>query len=277
MPRIVDTTPTFDEFARDAFLESPITREQQWKERYEGAYPEVFEAFYARQPEQKGRAALARELSRVRDRAQQAGPLMAGIIEEVEPSVREALGVTDVAEPVHVLMIGPYSANAVVGRLGDDVALFHCLEWFQSPDAAKVLVAHEDTHAWHEAVLGQPGPEDDVAWTTFYEGLGVQASRTVVPDRPEDDYFWYGLAGFEDWLPWCREHRDDLVNQLRTSLDDPGAVDTLYGAGMVEGRWRVGFFLADLVVGGMGRTLPELVRMSVPEAQEAVRTALAPS
>jgi len=271
--RILDISSDFDAFARQAFLESPVLREGLWRERYEGAHPEVFEAFYAEQESTEGRAALVRELSKVRRRVGEATPVMRQLIEELDPAVQKALGLSRDPSPRHVLLVGPYSTNAVVGRLGGEVTLFHCLEWFNSPEGARVVVAHEAVHAWHEVTLGERPPED-VAWTTFYEGVAIQASRELVPGRDEYDYFWYGHAGFEDWLPWCREHTDELLGRLRESLDDPGATETFFGAGLVEGRWRVGYFLADVLVGGLGRSLPELVAMSVDEAQEAIRGAL---
>lgn len=274
MARVLDTSPDFEEYARRAFLDNPVTREQQWRERYEGAHPDVFAAFYAEQGSQEGRNALVRELSRVRKRASEAAPVMRKLVEEVEPGVQRVLGVPPTPAPLHVLLVGPYSTNAVVGRLDGEVTLFHCLEWFQSEDGARVLVAHEDTHAWHEIALGEEPPEGDMAWMAFSEGLAIQVSRQVVPDRPEDHYFWYDHAGFEDWLPWCREHRDELLERFRSSLDDPEATDTFFGAGLVEQRWRVGYFLADELVGGLGRSPAELAALSVADARAAVRGAL---
>lgn len=271
MARIVDTSPAFEAFARTAFLESAALREQQWQDRYEGAHSEVFEAFYAKEPSTDGRKALVRELSSLRQRVGEAAPAMGVILEEVDPQVQKALGVKAKSSPVHVLIVGPSSTNAVVGRLGEDVALFHCLEWYRSPDGARVLAAHEDAHAWHEIALGEQPPEDDAAWMAFSEGMAIAASRQVVPGRPEDDYFWFGYDGFEDWLGWCQERRDELVARFAEALDDPAAFDTFFGAGLVEGRWRVGYFVADEVVKGLGRTLPELTAMTVPEARRAVR------
>ena len=274
MARIVDTTPAFEEFASQAFLESPVIREQQWVESYEGAHPDVFEAFYAQQgPPERGNP-LVRELTRVRRQAEEGGAATRSVIEEVEPAVADVLGLPGEPSPLHVLIVGRFSTNAVVGRLDGEVALFHCLEWFGSREGTQVLVAHEDTHAWHELALGQEGP-DDPAWTAFSEGLAIQVSRAVVPDRSEDDYFWYGHAGFEDWLPWCREHRDNLVRLFAASLDDPEATERFFGGGLVEGRWRVGYFVADELVGAMGRAPADLARLSVDEGRDAIRQALA--
>lgn len=271
MPRIVDTSPAFEAFARTAFLESAALREQQWQDRYEAAHGEVFEAFYAKEPSTDGRKALVRELSSLRQRVAEAAPAMRAILEEVDPEVQKALGVKTKSSPVHVLIVGASSTNAVVGRLGDDVALFHCLEWYRSPEGARVLAAHEDAHAWHEIALGEQPPGDDPTWMAFSEGMAISASRAVVPGRADDDYFWFGYDGFEDWLPWCQERRDELVGKFAEALDDPDAFDTFFGAGLVEGRWRVGYFVADEVVKGLGRSIPELAAMSVPEAREAVR------
>lgn len=276
MARILDTLGTFQEYGRKAFMDTPVIRESRMKEMYESAYPEVFEAFYAGAgASAEGRSAVVRELSLVRDRAEEGGEVLQRLIPEVEAAVREALGVAPDPEPLHVLMIGCYSANVLVGRLGDDVAVFHCLEWFQSEEGSRVLVAHEDAHAWHETVLGTRPPQDDAAWMAFSEGLANQVSRAVVPGRPDDDYFWFGHEGFEDWLPWCREHRGELFARFRDELDADGTAETFFGSGLVEKRWRVGYYLADELVGGLGRPLPELAALTVDEGRAAVREALA--
>lgn len=275
MARIVDILPSFEEFARKTFVDSPMVREARWKDLYEGANPEIFEAFYAGQGDKVGKSAVVRELTIVRDRVTDGGPVLHRVIEEVEPAVRDALGLAPTPEPLHVLMVGPYSVNVLVGPMGDDMAVFHCLEWFQSEEGSRVLVAHEDAHAWHRIVLGTVPPADDAAWTTFSEGMATRVSREVVPGRPEEDYFWFGHEGFEDWLPWCVEHRDELVARFRDELDNEGTAETFFGSGLVEKRWRVGYYLADLVVAAMDRPLPELVALSVDEARAAVREVLA--
>ena len=276
MARILDTLDAFQEFGRKAFTDSPVIRESRMKELYEAAYPEVFEAFYsAAGGTREGRSAVVRELTLVRDRAREGGGALHRLIPEVEPAVREALGVAPDPEPLHVLMVGTYSANVLVGRLGDDVAVFHCLEWFQSEEGSRVLVAHEDAHAWHETVLGSRPPQDDAAWMAFSEGLATRVSRQVVPGRPDDDYFWFGHEGFDDWLPWCREHRDELLARLRDELDEEGTAEAFFGSGLVEKRWRVGYYLADELVGGLDRPLPELAALSVDEGRDVVREALA--
>ena len=269
---MLDTTPAFAEFAREAFKYSPVEREVMWRERYEAAHRDVFDAFHAALGER--RTPLVRELSALRRRAEEAAPVIAELAEELDPRVAELLGVESEASPLHVLVVGASSTSAVVGRVGDDVALFHCLEWYRSREGARTLVAHEDTHAWHQIRLGLAPPENDVAWTAFYEGLALRASRQLVPDQPEQDYFWYGYEGFEEWLPWCRERRDTLLETFRASLDDPGAVESFFGGGLVEGQWRVGFFVADEIVGGIGHSVAELAALSVEEAVGVVHSAL---
>ena len=274
MARILDTAPTFDSFARSAFLESPLIRERLWEERYEGEHREVFDAFYAGSGNPTGRSNLVRDLSTVRSRVRAAAPVERRLIEEVEPAVQAALGLPADPSPQHVLVVGSFSVDADVGRLGDDVALFHCLEWFHGEEGMRVLVAHEDAHAWHEIALGVVPPEDDPAWMAFYEGVAIRASREVVPGRPAEQYFWYGHGGFADWLPWCDERRQELLDGFAADLDDPGAVEKWFGGGVVDGRWRLGYYLADVLVGRLGRPLPELVTMSVDDARAAIRTAL---
>lgn len=274
MPRIRDTSPEFERFAKKAFLESPVVRQRLWQEEYRAAHPDVFEAFFASHGSERGISAVTRELSHVRKIASEAASALPELIENVEPAVRDQLGMAEGQPPLHVLMVGTFSANAFVVRLDSDVAVLHCLEWFSGPDVGQVLIAHEDTHAWHETALGDPPPADDLAWLALYEGLAVQTSKVVVPDRPEDDYFWYGVAGFEDWLPWCRENRDALRERFQEALDwedQPQAVEAFFGSGFVEDHWRTGFFLADELVANAGHSLADLAKLSVDEGRALVR------
>jgi len=274
MAHILDTTPAFEAFARKAFLESPFLRETLWEQRYETAHPEVFAAFYAAESSVAGRGALVQDLSQVREVAKYAAPVMTSLIGEVEPVVADAMGMAGAPTPQHVLLVGPMSTSAAVGRLDGDVTLFHCLEWFNSEEGARVLVAHEDAHAFHQMRLEGSLPTD-AAWMAFYEGVAMQVSRAVVPGRAEEDYFWYGYAGFSKWLPWCQEQRGALEEGFAAALDDPEAGETYFGSGLVEGRWRVGFYLADYLVGGLGLSIPELISMTVEEGRAAIVRSLA--
>ncbi|MDP9073945.1 MAG: hypothetical protein M3N98_07190 [Actinomycetota bacterium] len=280
IPRILDTMPAFEAFARKAGVESPFQRELLWKAEYRAAHPEVFAGFDAAVPGSNGGVpTMARELSRIRTRAKEGAPVMREIITEVDPTVATVLGAQAEPSPVHVLMVGAFATNSVVGWVGDDVAVFHCVEWFQSADGARALVAHETAHARHRLALrraGQPmPPDDDLAWAIFAEGLATQASRAVAPGLSEVDYFWYGHSEMEDWVPWCDEHATQLRAQLRSAVDTPGAAEAFFGAGMIDGRWRVGYHAADRLVAGLGRTLPELVALPVAVARQAVCDALA--
>lgn len=277
MPAIRDTTDVFETYARSVFLESPVIREQRWDREYEPALADVFEAYYARLPERAGRAALVRELSLVRERVPAAVTAVIKAIETVEPKVRELLGAPEGSEPLHVLMVGPYGTNAIVGRMGSAVTIFHCLEWFHPMQATKVLVAHEDAHAWHEILLGDPSPEDDPLAMAFSEGLAIQASRGAVPGQPESDYFWYGHDGFETWLPWCHENQDDLRSRFREDIigaSGGDAAERWFGSGLVDGHWRAGYFVADRLVTDLDRPLEELAAMTIAEGADAIRSLL---
>lgn len=274
MARIRDTIPEFEGFAKKAFLESPVVRQRLWEDEYRAAHPDVFASFFAEHGSEAGIPAVTRELSHVRKVAAEAAGALPELIEKVEPAVRDDLGMTDAEPPLHVLMVGTFSANAFVARLGSDVAVLHCLEWFSDRETGQVLIAHEDTHAWHEIALGDPPPADDLAWLAVYEGLAVQTSKAVVPDRPEDDYFWYGVAGFEDWLPWCRDNRDVLRERFQEALDwedQPRAVEAFFGSGFVEDHWRTGFFLADELVANADHSRAELAELTVDEGRTLVR------
>lgn len=255
-----------------------MARELLWKSHYQAANTDVFKAFgEATGGVEGGMAAMVRELSEVRKRVREAAPQMTAMIDEIDPRLAGIMGMAVEPSPVHVLMVGTFTTNSAVGRLGDEVAVFHCLEWFQSPEGTRVLVAHEGSHGWHEIAMeqgGQTAPDDDMAWMVFSEGLATQVSRAAVPDAQEIDYFWYGHPEAQDWLPWCEKHVEELRKHVRAALDIPEALETFFGGGLVDGKWRVGYYLADQIVGSLGKSLPELVAMSVDDARAAVRDAL---
>jgi hypothetical protein len=275
MPRILDTLPDFVTFARKAALETPYEREHLWQDIYEKAHPEVFDGFYASDGSPSGRAAIVREVSRIRKRVDEAAPVVRQAIEDVEAQLPDLLGLHDLdPTPLHVLMVGTLTTNATVGCVGKDIAVFHCLEWFQAAQGARVLVAHETTHAWHQLALGVRPPDDDAAWLAFSEGLAIAASRALVPGRPELEYFWYGHGEVAHWLEWCREHREELLDHFRASIEAPDTVETYFGGGMIQGQWRVGFYLADELVRGLDLPLDRLAAMSVEEGVSAIRQEL---
>lgn len=274
MTRIIDTAPAFEAFAKSAALESPFERERLWRDRYEAAHPDVFAAFYGGGASPRHPLAQVRELSRVRRQARDGAAALGPVIDEVADTVRVVLDLPPEPAPIHVLLVSGGSVNAAVGRLGGDIAVFHCLEWYRSAEDWRVLAAHETAHAWHEITLGASAPANDLAWTTFSEGLAVRASQEAVPGRPPCDYFWYGHPGFDDWLTWCVEHRSQLRAHLRDRLGDRSAADALYGSDQHERRSRTGYFIAGELLNATGRPLAELVRLSVPEASDLVRSAL---
>lgn len=268
--RILDTAPSFDRFAAAAALESPFIREQMWRELYQAAHAEVFSGLAPTVQTARLPSTMVRELARVRRTVRAAAAALTPVLETVDALVRDTLGAPDAPSPLHVLVVGDGSINATVGRVGEDVAVFHFLEWFRSADISALLAGHEGAHAWHEIILGNAGPSDDVAWTLFSEGLAIRTSRATAPDRPEPDYFWYGHRGFVPWVAWCREHRTRLRKAVRERLDDPASLDQLFGGISFEDHIRVGYFVADDVVGSLSMPLAALAHLTVAEAREAV-------
>ncbi len=276
---IIDTTPAFEEFAAEAALESPVFREKLWRERYEGAYPDVFEGYYATLGSRARPTRMVRELAAVRRRVRAYTAILQQVIEDIDPIVRDLVQAPLSPAPVHVLMVGTGATNAIVGRLCGRVAVYHCLEWTQPAAAARVLTAHESTHAWQQTFPNVEAPKPtDLAWLMFWEGVAIQTSRIAVPDRPEQEYFWYGLAGFETWPDWCRARRVQLRERILLGIDGSTEAEAEAEAmftGQVAGEpSRTGYFVADDIVGGLRRTLPELARTRVADARSAVRVAL---
>jgi hypothetical protein len=272
--RIIDTAPAFEAFASRAALESPFVRQQLWRDQYEAAHRDVFAAFYAGDASPRHPLAQVRELARVRQQARDGAAALGTVIEEVNEAVGVLLELPPEPAPTHVLLVGGGSVNASVGRLGGAVAVFHCLEWFRSAEDWRVLAAHETAHAWHEIALGVSPPADDLAWITFSEGLAVRASQEAVPGRPTCDYFWYGHPGFDAWLTWCRDHREQLCDHLRDHVDDVSAASALFGSEQYEGHRRTGYFIAGELLTATGRPLRDLVHLSVTEASDLIRSAL---
>lgn len=276
MPDILDTIPAFEEFAREAALESPVFREKLWRQRYEEAHAEAFEGYYATQTSRSRPTRMVRELAAVRRRVEGYAPVLRQAIEDVDAVVRDLLDAPTGAAPLHVLMVGNGATNAIVGRLAGRVAVYHCLEWTQPAVAAKVLTAHEVTHAWQQLLLRSDGPGDaDLAWLVYCEGLAIQTSRMAVPERPEQEYFWYGLSGFEAWPDWCRSRRAQLRTRLLAGLDGSAEAVQMFTGQVADEPSRTGYFIADDLVGALGRPLAQLARMAPAEARSVVRAGLA--
>ena len=273
MARILDTIPAFQRFAGHAMDLDAVGRQRQWSRHYRAAHPDVFDAFFAGHGDRSGLPTVLHNLRPVRQRAQAAVSHMPALIAAIEPTVAEALGAGGQSEPLHVLLVGTMTTNAFVAPLDGELAVFHCLEWFRDPGTAGVLVAHEAAHAWHRRRVAAP-VTPDMAWEALAEGIALQASRTAVPDHPEQDYFWYGVEGFEDWLPWCREHRELLLDEFRRALDDPDAVEAFFGGGFVHAHWRTGFFVADVLVDELDLSLAELAGLDAVAGRRLVRDAL---
>ncbi len=281
-PRIRATLPDFQAFAGRALdAEDVAERVELWRHRYRSRHGRLLDLVGADGGGDESLRRLMRELRGIRARVQEAGAVVPGMIEELEPRVRDRLDAGGRPEPLHVLLVGTMGANALVAPVGDDLAVLHCLEWFADAEAHRALVAHEDTHAWHRRLLGAEPPDDDPAWRALSEGVAVRVSREVVPDLPDRDHFWYGIEGFEEWLPWCRDHRRLLLSRFREGLaaepGSPAAAETVsrfFGGGFVEGRWRTGFFLADRLVAALEPDLPELCRLEPARARTLVRGAV---
>jgi hypothetical protein len=109
----------------------------------------------------------------------------------------------------------------------------------------------------------------------FEEGLAVQTSRAVVPGRPEEEYFWYGLEGFAGWAEWCVENATKLRHRLHHALEDASKLGDMFGSGAVNGHHRTGYHVADSLVAQMQRPLPDLARMAPADAAAAIREAVA--
>jgi hypothetical protein len=270
---------SFEAFARKAGVEGPFRREMLWKDQYRNANLEVFTGAENAVPAfASGVATMVRELSRVRVRAKEGAPEIRSAIEELDATVGGVLGAAAEPAPLHVVMVGTFTANTAVGEIGDDIAVFHFVEWYQSVDGARALVAHETAHAWHRLALRQAGqsmpPDDDLLWLLFTEGLATQVSRAAAPGLSEVDYFWYGHPGMDDWVQWCAERAGELRSRLGDAVDDPAAADTFFGGGLVDERWRVGYHVADRLVASLNMTLPDLAALSVADARDAVSHAL---
>jgi len=120
--RLLDTIPSFLAYAKRAAPEAPWLRENLWKEQYHSAHPKVFKAYAVHQGEPAPRH-LSHRLYTVRQTVERAAALWPAILEEAEPRVRKLLEAEEVVSPLHVLMVGTFTTNAFVGRLGSEAAV----------------------------------------------------------------------------------------------------------------------------------------------------------
>ena len=122
-PAFDASSSTFLAYAKSAAPEAPWLREDLWEKQYHSAHPEVFKAYAAHQGE-PAPGHLSHRLYTVRQRVERAAPLWPSILDEAEPRVRAMLRAEDVLSPLHVLMVGTFTTNAFVGRLGSEPAVF---------------------------------------------------------------------------------------------------------------------------------------------------------
>lgn len=187
-------------------------REAAWTDRYEAAYPEIFETYHSAWglhdrclAAAAGVPALAPRMPALEGRARE-------LVEESERAFRDD-GLLDDDVDV-VLLVGGHTSNGWVTQLGGTVTLFLALEFLGDPPYDAVLVSHEAFHIAHGRHGADDWPEDCAA-SLFQEGFAVAMSREIHPGLSDSAYLWNDDA-HADWVADCEAAEEAVV---RRALD----------------------------------------------------------
>jgi len=146
-----------------------------------------------------------RELLAVEDPAPLAG--------EALNRCRRALDMQD--EPTVHLLVGFFSPDGFVFRVGAQWQVGIGLERYKTWRPLPIIVAHEVAH-WVRRRL-RPHDATTVGDRMVSEGLSVAFSRAVYPERPLREHLHMSPAS----LRWLGEHERNLWRRVRRRLDAP--------------------------------------------------------
>lgn len=227
-------------------------REAAWTDRYEAAYPEIFEKYHSAWGRHErclaAAAGVTDRVALIRD----AEPRARDLIELSERSFRADGLLTDDLDVV--LMVGGRTSNGWVTELGGTVTLFLALEFLGEPPYDAVLVSHEAFHVAHGRHGADTWPEDCAA-SLFQEGIAVAISREIHPGLDDSAYLWNDDA-HGDWVSQCEAAEAAIARRALGQLDAPydePAARALFTI-LAEERElppRAGYWLGDRLLRGL--------------------------
>jgi hypothetical protein len=274
---IVDFTPRFVAFYELAVEEDdPDRRFELWKAHYD---------FVALPPGLPDRDERARKMldaawpkypdvmERIRPGVSALSPAPAPMLEQVA----ELLEAEDSLPPIALLYyVGMLEDNAFFAPQPDGT-LVVALPAEMDEARRETIMAHEFVHAVHHALSDLTmGPDGSVANLVFSEGIAMQATRAMLPDKPDHKH----LGGERAWQDKCHERISDVLADMPELLDHAGPehVNRFTMGEGTSGLEREGYCAGWYLVGHLldeGSTLAELARVPEREVAELLRQAIA--
>lgn len=136
-------------------------------------------------------------------------------------------------------------------------------EGWTKPAAVEGLIAHEIGHLIHNHWREKVGKDfaSGPWWQLYTEGFAQRCEHLVL--GRESWHMTLG-AGYQDWLPWCRQHSKWLAAEFLRRVKTNGDIRPFFGSWQeVYGRKQTGYFLGHELIKLLERhfTIVEIARM----------------
>lgn len=135
------------------------------------------------------------------------------------------------------------------------------------------LIYHELGHIWHfETRGGVPAltsPKQKALWQLYAEGIAMYTEQLLCDDM---DFYHQDVDG---WLPWCREHRNLLLQEYRRRIHAEESVQDFFGDWCsFMSHSDCGYFLGGELIHHLSRqySLPQLARLDLDTIDQALAT-----
>ena len=216
----MEVLSTVDAWLEMAQLTDPADRARAWRERYEAAFPSVFEVYYRSWGQLDRRTEAARSapgmVERVRDAELRARRLLA--LSEGDFYERGLV----LGEGLHaVLLVGGHTSNGWVADHEGRPTLFLALEFLAGPPYDELLVVHELTHVVQgqlcSAARSRTHPS---SFGVLLEGAAAATSRILRPGHTDSAYLWMD-DDHHEWIGRCQASARDIATLLLTHLETP--------------------------------------------------------
>jgi len=115
------------------------------------------------------------------------------------------------------------------------------LEW-HSEEQLSELVSHEISHLahmkWRDESEEFEGHETDPLFLLYSEGFAKRCEHLILERES------WSQADSENWLPWCRTHKQWLAKEYLERADSGKPVNDFFGDWLnVQGRSQTGYYL----------------------------------
>ncbi len=265
MIRIRDLTQSFFTFWRAAQDKEQAEQLRLWQEIYESENRDVLQVYFS-PPHWGQRENLPEALKRYEEDNEgilKTAEKMEKLVSKIVSKVLTAFDTReDEVEIDVVIFVGTYGADGFCFPVEERWTTFFALEVLSRyGDAIAALVAHELSHGIHFELgrkthsmsvgdaIRDPSIFFQVVPLLFIEGLGVSASKQVIPGLEERVYLLYTS---EQW-DWCQENRGKIISLVLEHLEGQEHQDS----SELFGPWepteelpypRIGYYVGYLVI-----------------------------